>query len=136
MIDTAERSMSKPGLETARRLEIFTGAGRRRRWPAAVKAQIVAESYSEAVTVSEVARRYGLCGAQLFAWRRQARSGPLAGDERGFVPVVLSACEDEPARTPVAGSVTIEIGDAVLHVPAGLEPASITALIRAIRAAS
>src|SRR4051795_9952614 len=32
--------------ERARRLEVFTGAGRRRNWPADEKAAIVAESYA------------------------------------------------------------------------------------------
>src|SRR5260221_14231536 len=137
MIDTAEHSLSKPGLAPARRLEIFTGAGRRRRWPPDVKAQIVAESYSDAVTVSEVARRHGLCGAQLFAWRRQARSGQPTADpgDGAFVPVVMSAPVDEPARAP-RSFVSIEVAGGMLHLPAELESASITALMRAIRAAS
>ena len=40
MSDTVIRPMSEP----ARRLEIFTGAGRRRSWSAEQKAAIVAES--------------------------------------------------------------------------------------------
>jgi transposase-like protein len=42
----------------ARRIEVFTGAGRRRKWSAEAKARIVAESY--AVSVGDVADRYGL----------------------------------------------------------------------------
>ncbi len=41
-----------------RRVEVFTGAGRRRRWSAEARAQIVAESY--ATSVGEMADRYGL----------------------------------------------------------------------------
>ena len=33
-------------LPAGRRIEVFTGAGRRRRWSAGAKAQIVAESYA------------------------------------------------------------------------------------------
>jgi transposase len=40
-----------------RRIEVITGAGRRRRWPTEVKARIVAESFSGDVPASEVARR-------------------------------------------------------------------------------
>jgi transposase len=121
-----------------RRLEIFTGAGRRRRWPAAVKAQIVAESFSGAATVSEVARRHGLSGAQLFAWRRQARGGRIGAQptELPFVPLVMSLPGEGRGPASLSGAVAIEVAGAVLHVPPGLEPASITALIRAVRAAS
>jgi transposase len=46
--------------EPVRRLEVFTGAGRRRRWTAEQKARIVAESYESSETVCAVARRHGL----------------------------------------------------------------------------
>ena len=42
--------LTKP---VARRIEVFTGAGRRRTWSAEAKAKIVAESY--AASVAEVA---------------------------------------------------------------------------------
>ena len=59
--------------EPARRIEIFTGAGRRRVWPAEAKAEIIAQIGIGGATVSEVARRHGLTSGQLFAWRRRAR---------------------------------------------------------------
>ena len=40
-----------------RRVEVLTGLGRRRRWSAEDKAQIVAEAMAPGATVSEVARR-------------------------------------------------------------------------------
>lgn len=46
--------------EPTRRLEIFTGAGRRPSWSAEQKTQIVAESLAGRETVSAVARRHGL----------------------------------------------------------------------------
>jgi transposase len=61
--------------EPVRRLEVFTGAGRRRSWSAEQKARIVAESYENGTTVCAVARRHGLTPTQLFAWRRLAREG-------------------------------------------------------------
>ena len=69
MSDTELTSMPKP----ARRIEIFTGAGRRRAWPAAAKAEIIAQIGVEGASVSAVARRHGLTPGQLFAWRREAR---------------------------------------------------------------
>ncbi len=77
--------------ERARRIEVFTGAGRRRTWPADEKAAIVAESYAPGRTVCGVARRHGLTPAQLFTWRRLARRAWLPVKEPPsmlFVPAV------------------------------------------------
>jgi transposase len=53
-----------------RRLEVFTGTGRRRTWSAEQKARIVAESYESGETVSVVARRHALTAQQLFGWAK------------------------------------------------------------------
>ena len=74
--------------EPVRRIEVFTGAGRRRSWSAAEKAAIVAESYGAGETVCAVARRHGLTPQQLFAWRRLARRSALAPPPM-FVPAVV-----------------------------------------------
>ena len=62
--------------EPVRRLEIFTGSGRRRVWTSEQKAEIVAESY-RAGKSSAIARRHGLAPQQLFGWRRM-RSDELS----------------------------------------------------------
>jgi transposase len=62
------------GITDVRRIELITGAGRRRRWSSEDKARIVAESLAVGVSVSEVARRHGLSPQQLFGWRREART--------------------------------------------------------------
>ena len=62
------------GVTDVRRIELITGAGRRRRWSSEDKARIVVESLKPGVCVSEVARRNGLSPQQLFAWRREARA--------------------------------------------------------------
>ena len=51
------------------------GAGGRRRWPASVKARIVAETLEEGATVAGVARRYEINSNQLSEWCGQARKG-------------------------------------------------------------
>ena len=58
MSDTELLPKSKP--EPVRRLEVFTGSGRRRMWTPAQKAEILAEIYDSGDTVSAVARRHGL----------------------------------------------------------------------------
>jgi hypothetical protein len=60
------------------RIEVITGAGRRRRWSAKSKARILAVSFAGEASVSEVARRHGLRPHQLFGWRHHGpawRSG-------------------------------------------------------------
>jgi transposase-like protein len=92
--------LHKPKPEPGRRLEVFTGAGRRRTWTAEQKAQILAESYESREKVSAVARRDGLIPQQLFGWRRDARRRAVArrrADNRtgesgsAFAPVVVEA---------------------------------------------
>ena len=55
-MDTVDNAITKP----ARRLEVFTGAGRRRTWSDEDKARMVAEIESSGDSVSGVARRHGL----------------------------------------------------------------------------
>lgn len=80
-------SCDDAGTRPVQRLEIFTGAGRRRVWDDDVKAAIVAESYSGHETVCAVARRHGLSHSQLFTWRRQMREKSEAANK----PAVNSA---------------------------------------------
>lgn len=110
--------------EPARRLEIFTGAGRRRSWNAEQKAMIVAESLSHGASVSAVARRHGLTPQQLFAWRRGVR-GRSVGDGKGltFAPVVVAP-----------SAIEIEFGGAVIRVPAGVDAAALLTALQAVKA--
>ena len=149
MSDTELLPKSKP--EPARRLEVFTGSGRRRKWAPAQKAEILAELYESGDTVSAVARRHGLTPQQLFGWRREARrraKGSAANNEltgRGataFVPVVVeealpSLAESAPAKEG-GGAPVIEIviGAATVRVAPGIDAATLTAVLRAVRAAA
>ena len=58
---------------TYQRVEVITGARRRRDWSVAEKARIVAESFIPDANVSEVARRNGVSRNLLSVWRREAR---------------------------------------------------------------
>jgi transposase len=89
-----------PKSEPVRRLEVFTGAGRRRRWTAEEKARIIAETCAPEASVCAVARRHGLTPQQLFAWRRDARQRAAAeGAKPGlaFASVVLEAPRSSPS---------------------------------------
>ena len=61
-----------------RRIEVLTGVPRRRRWSAAEKAAIVAESLAPGAIASTVALRHGLHRNQLYMWHCELRSGVLA----------------------------------------------------------
>ena len=146
MSDTELLHKSKP--EPVRRLEVFTGAGRRRAWTAEQKAQILAESYESGEKVSAVARRHGLTPQQLFGWRREARRRVRrrARDDMGdmrraaFAPVIVESALPSPAG-PVAlnkegGTAMIEIvlGAATVRVALGIDIATLTTVLRAVKA--
>jgi transposase len=87
-MDTEHSAITEP----VRRLEVFTGAGRRRTWRDEDKARIVAEIATSGDSVCAVARRHGLSPQQLFGWRRQLReseAGGFATDGLQFVPAVV-----------------------------------------------
>jgi transposase len=146
--DTELFPKSRP--EAVRRLEVFTGTGRRRTWSPAQKAEILAEVYEGGDTVSAVARRHGLTPQQLFGWRREAQRRAKRGaanDEpaaqgTAFVPVVVE--EALPSLgAPVAAKgdggglvVEIVIGAATVRVAPGIDAARLTAVLRAVRAAT
>jgi transposase len=131
--------------EPVLRIEVFTGAGRRRSWSGEEKAAILAESYDAGETVCAVARRHGLTPQQLFAWRRLARrSGSVLPTM--FVPAVLETIEPEPPaaappprrarrRSKVDG-IELEIAGVEVRVGADAKPRAIEAVIRALKAHS
>lgn len=149
MSDTELLHKSKP--EPVRRLEVFTGAGRRRTWTAEQKAAILAESYESGEKISAVARRHGLTPQQLFGWRRDARRRSVRRQTRGdgaevsgaaFAPVIVEAALPR-LNAPVApngagGAAVIEIviGAATVRVALGTDVATLTAVLRAVKAAT
>ena len=117
-----------------RRVEVLTGAPRRRRWSAAEKAAIVAESFEPGAVTSTIALRHGLHRNQLYAWRRELRSAVVADASipmPDFVPVVA-------ASRAASGAATIEIavGGAVLRVGPGVDLAFLGEIIGVLKAAS
>src|SRR5204863_1623322 len=70
------------------RVEIITSVQRRRRWTAPEKVRMVEETFEPGMTVSLVARRYGVAPNQLFTWRRLVAQGSLtaAGSGEEVVP--------------------------------------------------
>jgi transposase len=143
----SEPTLKSNELETVRRFEVFTGAGRRRDWSAAEKAQIVAESYETCGSVSEVARRHALSPQQLFAWRRAARQpDAVTASPPLFVPAMLAAADmasEVPARhqrrrrsVGASGMIELEIDGVTMRVGRGADGDTVSAIIRALKAGS
>ena len=127
--------------EPARRIEVFTGAGRRRSWSPEEKAAIIAESYVAGETVCAVARRHGLTPQQLFTWRRLAR-----GTRTVAAPAFVPAVADMPAAAAVKGSrrqrrsaaasIELEIDGVIVRVGPGAQASTVATVIRALKARS
>ena len=115
-------------------VEILTGREGRRRWSAADKLRIVAETHEPGVMIRAVAARHDVCESLLFTWRRQVREGVLtAGSEMTmFMPVQMTeaapaaSMPSDPAprsapptrSTPTSGLIEIELGNG-RHVRVG-----------------
>jgi transposase len=131
--------------EPVRRLEIFTGFGRRRVWTPEQKAEIVAESYESGDEVSAVARRHGLTPQQLFGWRRNAqrrvvrrRGASTVADGVTFAPVMVEAPAPSAAASCAipCGMIEIALGNAVVRVGPGTDVTMLTKVLRAVKAAT
>jgi transposase len=120
---------------------------RRRRWPAARKAVIVAESLVAGAKVSEVAARHGVNANMLSAWLGKVlagdtttRSAPKAAPISSaftFAPVKVVAEGPQPnARADirtVAGAIEIVLGDASIRVAKGVDTATLSRVLAAVR---
>jgi transposase len=136
-MDTEHNAITEP----VRRLEVFTGAGRRRRWSEEDKARIVAEIVASGDSVCAVARRHGLSPQQLFGWRRQVRESQAETEELQFVPAVVNAASSavrgqRKTRRCEAGSglIEIEIDGATVRIGRGADASMIATVLRALKA--
>ena len=144
-MDTVDNAITKP----ARRLEVFTGAGRRRKWSDEDKARMVAEIESSSDSVSGVARRHGLSPQQLFGWRRQVREAQaviLKDDELRFVPAVIDAAPSDASGGPqrkarrqhrdetLSGTIEVAIDGVTVRIGAGAPADTIVAVLHALKA--
>jgi len=134
-----------------RRIEMITGAERRRKWSAEEKAEIVAESLAEGAVVSEVARRHGLSPQQLFGWRARLRdavqgSAPSPDSMPAFVPAIVEGKPPSPsapalpAAVVAMGSVGVDpapieiaLGGVIVRVRGEADPRALTAVLKALR---
>jgi len=98
--------------------DVDTNGEKRRwnkRWPKALKREIVAATYLPGASVSVVARQYDVNANQVFRWRRLAEksgSPPPSSSYSsiGLVPVRIKPEPDEKPAPAVADSIEIEVG--------------------------
>lgn len=80
-------------------VEVITSVQRRRRWTGQEKKRIVEEAEQPGMSISFVARKYGIHPNQLFSWRRLAHEGAFTAVRAGEEVVPLS--EVKELRTQV-----------------------------------
>ncbi|TXM67537.1 transposase [Methylobacterium sp. WL12] len=132
---------------SVRRLEVVTGVGSRRRWSEAERDRILAEATAPGAVVSVVARRHGMSPQHLFTWlraaRRSAASLPVALPLT-FVPALVEDDVPVPAarrsrpralhRDAPAAEIELDLAGVTVRIGAGAREATITAVIRALKA--
>lgn len=123
------------------RIDVLEGPSGRRRWPDAVKGQIVAESYASDASVSAIARRHGVAPSQLFAWRRDAKAGKLIlpGEEvASFASLLLEAepsSRDRPREDCEDNRIEIAVGPVTVRLSPGTSAQRVGAIAAALAAA-
>jgi len=104
------------------------GRKRRREQSVAEKRRIVAEANQPDANKSAIARRYGFCDSQLYAWRK------VLGSETDthFLPVIT----DEPSlrnHDGSLGSIDIVLSNGHrLTITGAVDPAHVKRLLRAL----
>jgi transposase len=125
------------------RSEVLAGPERRRRWSVEEKARIVAELDAPGVRGSDVARRHGVSRSLLYAWVKERKQGSPAAAEIAFAPVVLTeppgvatlpAAPAPVALTADRPAIEIETKLARVRLPVDTKPATVLAVIKALRA--
>jgi transposase len=141
-MDTVHSAITEP----VRRLEVFTGAGRRRKWSNEDKARIVAETVASGDSVCAVARRHGLSPQQLFGWRCQLREAAAGNSEEvKFVPAVVDVGASAPAlgrerkarrckSKPDVGMIEVDVEGVTIRVGRGADATMIAAIVQALKA--
>jgi len=131
-----------------RRADDLIEPGGRRRWSAADKARVVADSLAPGVGASEAARRWRVGRRQVYAWRREARAGLLTlpglpgshPPEPAFVPIVAEPAPPAvvPPAQPAASApaIEVELAGAVVRVSPGLDGGLLAVVLRAVRASA
>jgi transposase len=123
-----------------REVDTKEAGAKRRRWPDALKRQLVAETLEPGASVSIVARRHDVNANQLSKWRHELASPPRIGTK--LVPVAVvqdpAAAPALPPASPVRAvpaPARIEItvaGGIKVRIEGAADPAAVTAAVAAV----
>lgn len=126
-------------VSTCGEVDTKEAGAKRRRWPEALKRQLVAETFEPGASVSIVARRHDVNANQLFGWRRQfAGSARVPGVE--LLPIEIgpepegSVAEPRPAAgKTLVGLIEIALSGGVrVKIRGAVDPAAVTAAVGAV----
>ena len=132
-------------VEPMRRIELITGAERRRNRSPDEKALIVAESMMPGAVIAEVARRHGLSPQQLYGWRSTLRANAHKQSEPTFSSIVVdekpaavgrrgdrTMCT-EPPHDDSAPSIELTIGEARLIIRGTADGRTLATVLKALK---
>lgn len=132
-------------VEAMRRIELITGAERRRNRSPDEKAAIVAESMVPGAVIAEVARRHGLSPQQLYGWRSALRAKAQGQVEPTFSSIIVddssaavvrrgdrTMCTEAP-HTDVAPSIELTIGAARVIIRGAADQRTLAAVFKALK---
>jgi transposase len=117
------------------RIEVITRSERRRRWSAAEKQTIVAESLEPNVSIAGIARKHGIGTGQLYGWRHQFLVD-RSGNSASFARVELLCGPSRNVRSAAALSGLIEIvlpGGATVRVDARVDEHALRRVLGVLR---
>lgn len=115
---------------------------RNKRWPKALKREIVAATYLPGASVSVVARQYDVNANQVFRWRRLAeKSGSpppsSSSSSSGLVPVTITGEPESkaaPAQPAHSEKIEIEIGgDCRIRVGSSFDSRALKRILDVLR---
>ena len=112
------------------------GPGRRRRYDATFKQQIVEQTLVPGASVARIAREHGINANQLFKWRRQhlaamATTAPRIADATSWLPVMVSP-ESTRAMLPV-GQIAITLAGGQVTVSGAVDAATLRVVLSSLR---
>lgn len=94
-------------------IQVITSVERRRRWSAEDKKAFVAEAEQPGMSISAVARKYGIHPNQLFRWRKLIQEGAFTAVRAGEEVVPLSEVKELRAQVKelqrLLGKKTMEV---------------------------
>jgi transposase len=125
-------------VSTSQQADTKQAGGKRRRWSAELKRELVAATLEPGSSVALVARRHEVNANQLFKWRREL--APVASAAMGLVPVEVTPTlpagpliEAKPPARPEPGRIEITLAGGVrVKIEGAADPAAVAAALGAV----